>query len=146
MSDSATAQASAAWPVLSYPEWKYTYHTLHLWTQIVGKVRLASTAPRNHWWHVPLYVDVRGLTTRRLRAASGLAFEIKDRLRHVDAVNVPCVPIKTDLRQPLATVQPLAVILGGRRSQPAAVATHHFVHDQHPRTRVVLSDDVLCES
>ena len=41
-------------------------------SQIVGKVRMASTAPRNHWWHVPLYVDVRGLTTRRMhsRAAS----------------------------------------------------------------------------
>jgi hypothetical protein len=37
---------------------------------------MASSAPRNHWWHVPLYVDVRGLTTRRLHATSGVAFEI----------------------------------------------------------------------
>jgi hypothetical protein len=37
---------------------------------------MASSAPRNHWWHAPLYVDVRGLTTRRLHAESGLAFEI----------------------------------------------------------------------
>ena len=50
--------------------------TLHLWAQIVGKVRMASTAPRNHWWHVPLYVDVRGLTTRRMHARGGVAFEI----------------------------------------------------------------------
>ena len=49
---------------------------MHLWAQIVGKVRMASTAPRNHWWHVPLYVDVRGLTTRRMHARGGVAFEI----------------------------------------------------------------------
>ena len=49
---------------------------MHLWAQIVGKVRMASTAPRNHWWHVTLYVDVRGLTTRRMHAPGGVAFEI----------------------------------------------------------------------
>jgi len=58
-------------------EWEDTKNTLHLWLQIVGKVRLASTAPRNHWWNAPLYVDVRGLTTRRMHASSDTAFEIK---------------------------------------------------------------------
>jgi hypothetical protein len=47
-----------------------------LWAQIVGKVRMASTAPRNHWWNVPLYVDVRGLTTRRLHGSGGVGFQI----------------------------------------------------------------------
>jgi hypothetical protein len=37
---------------------------------------MASTVPRNHWWHVALYVDVRGLTTRRMHASSGVAFQI----------------------------------------------------------------------
>ena len=41
-------------PELPLTEWEETKNTLHLWAQIVGKVRLASTAPRNHWWHVPL--------------------------------------------------------------------------------------------
>jgi hypothetical protein len=63
-------------PQLSLSEWEATKETLHLWLQIVGKVRMASTAPRNHWWHVPLYVDVRGLTTRRMHAANGVSFEI----------------------------------------------------------------------
>jgi hypothetical protein len=63
-------------PELPLSEWEATRNTLHLWAQIVGKVRLASTAPRNHWWHVPLYLDVRGLTTRRMHAKNGLAFEI----------------------------------------------------------------------
>jgi Family of unknown function (DUF5996) len=63
-------------PELPLAEWEETKDTLHLWVQIVGKVRLASTAPRNHWWHVPLYVDVRGLTTRRMHAGNGVGFEI----------------------------------------------------------------------
>src|SRR5262245_59676012 len=52
-----------AWPALPYSEWKETCTTLHLWTQIVGKIRLASTPWLNHSWHVPLYVNARGLTT-----------------------------------------------------------------------------------
>jgi hypothetical protein len=52
-----------AWPDLPYSAWKETSATLHLWTQIVGKVRLALTPWLNHSWHVPLYVTARGLTT-----------------------------------------------------------------------------------
>jgi Family of unknown function (DUF5996) len=52
-----------AWPSLPYDEWKETCATLHLWTQIVGKVRLALTPWLNHSWHVPFYVTERGLTT-----------------------------------------------------------------------------------
>ncbi|HEX6701160.1 MAG TPA: DUF5996 family protein [Gaiellaceae bacterium] len=63
-------------PPLPLDEWEPTKNTLHLWVQIVGKIRMASTPPRNHWWHVPLYVDVRGLTTRRLHGANGVGFEI----------------------------------------------------------------------
>ncbi len=55
-------------PELPLEPWEATKETLHLWTQIVGKARLASTPPQNHWWHAPLYVDTRGLTTRRLRS------------------------------------------------------------------------------
>ena len=53
-------------PELHLADWRPTKDTLHLYAQIVGKIRLATTAPRNHWWNAPLYVDVRGLTTRRL--------------------------------------------------------------------------------
>ncbi len=73
---SATKKARRGLPPLPLAEWEETKDTLHLWVQIVGKVRMASTAPRNHWWHVPLYVDVRGLTTRRLHAENDVAFEI----------------------------------------------------------------------
>jgi hypothetical protein len=67
----------SALPELPLTSWEATKETLHLWSQIVGKVRLGSSAPRNHWWHVPLYVDVRGLTTRRLHAENGVTFEIR---------------------------------------------------------------------
>ena len=52
-----------AWPSLPLAEWKDTLATLHMWMQIVGKVRLALTPRANHWWNVPLYVNARGLTT-----------------------------------------------------------------------------------
>ncbi len=51
------------WPPLPYPAWKSTCETLHLWTQIVGKIRLMLTPWLNHSWHVPLYVTARGLST-----------------------------------------------------------------------------------
>lgn len=51
------------WPALPYPNWKDTCATLQLWTQIVGKIRLAQTPWVNHSWHVPLYVTATGLTT-----------------------------------------------------------------------------------
>jgi len=63
-------------PEVVLEQWVDTKTTLHLWLQIVGKIRMASMAPRNHWWHVPLYVDVRGLTTRPMHAEGAVAFEI----------------------------------------------------------------------
>jgi hypothetical protein len=51
------------WPALALSEWRATRDTLHMWTQIVGKVKLALAPPQNHWWQVPLYVSARGLTT-----------------------------------------------------------------------------------
>jgi hypothetical protein len=51
------------WPALPLEEWKDTYDTLHRWTQIVGKVRLATAPLENHWWNTTLYVNSRGLTT-----------------------------------------------------------------------------------
>jgi hypothetical protein len=63
-------------PELRLADWRPTKDTLHLYAQIVGKIRLATTPPRNHWWNVPLYVDVRGLTTRRLHH-HGTTFEIR---------------------------------------------------------------------
>src|SRR5512132_623884 len=57
------AKPGDAWPSLPLNTWRDTYTTLHLWTQIVGKIRLAQTPWTNHSWHVTLYVTARGLTT-----------------------------------------------------------------------------------
>ena len=54
---------SEYWPPLPLHEWQDTYRTLHMWTQVVGKVRMALSPPMNHWWHVALYVTARGLTS-----------------------------------------------------------------------------------
>jgi hypothetical protein len=59
----AQNEAAEVWPELPLDAWRQTYATLHMWTQIVGKVRLALTPLVNHWWNVPLYVTSRGLTT-----------------------------------------------------------------------------------
>ena len=65
-----------AWPELPYEAWKDTYATLHLWTQIAGKIRLAQTPWLNHSWHVVLYVTPRGLTTSAIGLVSSPAFAV----------------------------------------------------------------------
>jgi hypothetical protein len=55
--------SSEPWPALPLEDWLPTCRTLHMWTQIVGKVRMALAPPLNHWWHVTLHVSPRGLTT-----------------------------------------------------------------------------------
>jgi len=90
------------WPALRYDDWKDTLHTLHLWTQIVGKIRLEREAFVNHWWHVTLYVTPRGLTTSSMPYPDGRSFTIAfDFLSHelrIDGCDgehaiVPLVPM-----------------------------------------------------
>ena len=64
------------WPALPLEPWEATYRTLHMWTQIVGKIRLGLTPLQNHWWNAALYVNARGLTTS-LIPCQGRAFEIQ---------------------------------------------------------------------
>ncbi|HWI27498.1 MAG TPA: DUF5996 family protein [Stellaceae bacterium] len=63
MSPSDPLERNTAWPALPLAAWRDTYATLHRWTQVVGKIRLAQAPPVNHWWQVPLYVSSCGLTT-----------------------------------------------------------------------------------
>ena len=64
-----------SWPALPFDAWKDTCATLHLWTQIVGKIRLAKAPMTNHWWQVPLYVTCRGLTTSPIPHESEVSFQ-----------------------------------------------------------------------
>ncbi len=71
-----------SWPALPLEAWQDTYATLHMWTQIVGKVRLAQSPLINHWWEVPLYISARGLTTSAIPYRDGI-FEVEfDFLQH----------------------------------------------------------------
>lgn len=72
---------NASWPALAVESWTPTRDTLHMWTQIVGKIRMALAAPVNHWWHVTLRVDARGLTTGAIPVGARLleiAFDFVD--------------------------------------------------------------------
>ncbi|MEU8134007.1 DUF5996 family protein [Streptodolium elevatio] len=68
-------------PELPYEAWSETHDTIHLFAQIVGKVKLAATHPQNHWWNITFSPDARGLTTRRLYANNvffDIAFDFVD--------------------------------------------------------------------
>lgn len=59
----SVADTEDPWPELPWKDWEATISTLHMWVQIVGKVRMTLAPPLNHWWHIPLYVSSRGMTT-----------------------------------------------------------------------------------
>jgi hypothetical protein len=76
MAEKSTAAPKEVWPALPFSEWKETCKTLHMWTQIVGKIRLALTPWTNHSWHVTLYLTARGLTTSPIPLGARI-FEIR---------------------------------------------------------------------
>src|SRR5919205_1245058 len=74
------------WPPLPFAEWKATCKTLHMWTQIIGKIRLSLTPWINHSWHVTLYVSARGLSTGLIAARAGsfdMEFDFVDHLLRI---------------------------------------------------------------
>lgn len=87
------------WPALPFDDWRDTHDTLHRWLQIVGKVRLAHAPWINHSWHVPLYVNARGLTTSLIPTAQGgleIAFDFVDHQLVVSTTDGACqrVPLR----------------------------------------------------
>lgn len=76
MESNGQIDGAESWPSLPLASWQETCETLHMWTQIVGKVRLELMPPVNHWWHVPLYVNSRGLTTGAI-PYGGSVFELQ---------------------------------------------------------------------
>jgi hypothetical protein len=87
------------WPELPLAKWQDTYATLHMWTQVVGKIRLALAPHINHWWQVTLYVTPRGLTTSAIPhgvRTFAIDFDFIDHQLHI-AVNdgrVKTIPLK----------------------------------------------------
>ena len=88
-----------SWPALPLLEWKETYDTLHMWTQIVGKIKLELTPKANHWWNTALYVSPRGLTTSTMYHKGRLLqidFDFVDHKLLIETTDIPARTI--DLR------------------------------------------------
>jgi hypothetical protein len=83
---SAHVHDPGSWPALPLQQWQDTYDTLHLWTQIVGKTRMALAPMMNHWWHVTLYLTARGLSTSPMPAGDRTVEVEFDFLDHVLSV------------------------------------------------------------
>src|SRR5687767_10620758 len=104
------------WPPLPLAEWQQTQVTLHLWTQIVGKVRLALAPMVNHWWHVPLYVCARGLTTSAMPYAGGvveIVFDFRDHVLRLETGNGAARVVELRSR---SVADFYAEVMGGLRS------------------------------
>ena len=113
---------AARWPDLPWHDWEPTLSTLHMWLQIVGKVRLALAPPLNHWWHVPLYVTARGLTTSPIPYGDGefqVDFDfVEHRLCVTDADRAPF----TMALEPRSVARFYREFLAGLRSRGVDVA------------------------
>jgi hypothetical protein len=93
------SNAPLAWPELPYAAWRDSYATLHLWTQVVGKIRLAQTPWLNHSWQVALYVTARGLTTSPMPHGTGvfeIAFDFVDHVLRIDTSRGPARQIRLE--------------------------------------------------
>jgi Family of unknown function (DUF5996) len=104
------------WPELPLDAWQDTYATLHMWTQIVGKVRLALSPRVNHWWEVPLYVNARGLTTSAIPYGDGI-FEVQfDFIEHKLEIRTSWNTAKTLPLKPQSVADFYAVFMSALRS------------------------------
>jgi len=115
------------WPALPFAEWRETSETLHMWTQIVGKIRLALTPWTNHSWHVTLYLTARGLTTSPIyfgARALEIDFDFVDHLLRIRTAGTPAVSSQESKAGESAAV---AVTLRETRADDQAPA-HHAAH------------------
>ncbi len=108
-----------AWPALALDDWQATYATVHLWTQMLGKTRLALSPPQNHYWHTTLYVTARGLTTSSMPCGERaldleldfLAHRLHARTSDGGSAALPlaAVPVRDFFREYLAMLRSLGV-------------------------------------
>ncbi len=109
------------WPQLPYEAWKDTRDTLHLWTQIAGKIRLALTPWLNHSWHVPLYVTAKGLSTSAIPYA-GTDFELEfDFNKHAFEITSSDGREKRIALEPRTTAEFYALVMQGLRDHGIVV-------------------------
>jgi Family of unknown function (DUF5996) len=105
-----------SWPELPLAAWQDTYATLHMWTQIVGKVRLALSPRVNQWWEVALYVNARGLTTSAIPYGDGI-FEVQfDFVEHELVIQTSWGASKTMELEPRSVAEFYAEFMSALRS------------------------------
>ena len=110
------------WPELKYEAWQDTRATLHLWTQIIGKIRLVQTPWLNHSWHVPLYLNSRGLTTSPI-AHGSRSFDIQfDFLEHALDIKVSDGGVRRLALQPQSVADFYAAVMAALQHLGIAVA------------------------
>lgn len=109
------------WPALPLGEWEPTYRTLHLWTQILGKTRLALAPMQNHWWQCALYVSTRGLSTSPMPYGDPAFLELE-----LDLVGHRLVATTSDGARESFSLVPMSVaeFYAGYRKLLAAVGVH----------------------
>ncbi|KIH99221.1 hypothetical protein LP52_08870 [Streptomonospora alba] len=146
MPQSSSATSAPAWPALEVDEWTPTRDTLHMWCQIIGKVRLALAPMVNHWWQVPLYVSPRGLTTSPLPYEGGLfdaEFDFWDHRLHMrtstgrtGGVALEAKPVAAFYTEATDALRDLGIEAGIRpvpveveRAVPFAEDTEHASYD-----------------
>jgi hypothetical protein len=110
-----------AWPSLPLNEWRDTYDTLHMWMQVIGKIRLALAPNTNHWWHTTFYVTSRGLTTSPIPHGTStfqIDFDFIDHLLRIETSNgneasltlAPC-SVAEFYRETMTALQSLGIIV-----------------------------------
>jgi hypothetical protein len=115
MARQITQSSPSDWPDLRLSDWADTCATLHLWTQVVGKIRLRHAPMINHWWQVPLYVTCRGLTTSPIPLC-GESFQIDfDFIDHTLTIRTSRGEIETVVLGPRSVADFYAEIMGRLR-------------------------------
>jgi hypothetical protein len=117
----ATRPTVDEWPALLVADWTPTRETLHMWTQIVGKVRLAAAPMVNHWWQVPLYVSARGLTTSAIPGPRTFDIEF-DFVDHQLRIRTTAGAVETLALEPKSVAEFYAQVMDALRGVGVDVA------------------------
>jgi hypothetical protein len=132
---------SEAWPELPYVAWKETATTLQLWTQIVGKVRLALTPWLNHSWHVTLYVTARGLGTGPMPAGAHILEIDFDLLDHVLWLRLSDGRFRQVVLKPMAVAEFYVEVMAALRALGVDVRINEMPNEIADAVR--FSDDAI---
>jgi hypothetical protein len=115
---------AAGWPALPYTEWTDTIETLHMWSQIVGKIRMELSPWFNHSWSVPLYVTPRGLTTSPIPYGGGL-FQIDfDFVSHTLPIVTSDGQVQTVVLRPFTVAEFYAEVFAALESMGIGASIH----------------------